>query len=256
MHIDLARQTASVRAQQIKLAHTPSGPSTHAQRVSRVPARVASRRGPSRARARRPTQPSQAQVTSSRVAVLAHDQRSCCTLSSERHGRRAPALAQRQGLRTSTPSQHPAEPAQDKRKAAALEVERLIRDALSKDDTARVGQLIHQLCELCAAPSVTTRNGGLMGIAGAAIAFGPTTIAPYLSTIMQPIITGMADADSKVRYFGASALLDMTDEQPASRSTTSPRSPRARSCPSSASCSTCCPSSWPTRSGPSATAPS
>jgi len=43
-----------------------------------------------------------------------------------------------------------------------------------------------------------------MGIAGAAIAFGPTTIAPYLSTIMQPIITGMGDADSKVRYFGAS----------------------------------------------------
>lgn len=53
----------------------------------------------------------------------------------------------------------------DKRKASALEVERLVRDSTS--DIPKLDAIISQLCELSTNPSSNGRSGGIMGLAAA-----------------------------------------------------------------------------------------
>jgi vacuole morphology and inheritance protein 14 len=62
----------------------------------------------------------------------------------------------------------------DKRKVGALELERLIRDLVAQKDYPRVEAVLDQLCNdfAYAVHQPHARNGGLIGLAAAAIALG------------------------------------------------------------------------------------
>ena len=63
----------------------------------------------------------------------------------------------------------------EKRKQGALEIESAIRQALASNDHDRIAKIVHQLCHdyAYAVHQPHARNGGLIGLAAAAIALGP-----------------------------------------------------------------------------------
>ncbi|KAF2402501.1 ARM repeat-containing protein [Trichodelitschia bisporula] len=98
----------------------------------------------------------------------------------------------------------------DKRKSGALELENLIRDALAAGDHDRIYKIVQQLCHDYA--YVTTqahaRNGGLIGLAAAAIALGPE-VARYLEDIVGPVLACFADQDARVRYYACESMYNI-----------------------------------------------
>ncbi|QIW96537.1 hypothetical protein AMS68_002055 [Peltaster fructicola] len=62
----------------------------------------------------------------------------------------------------------------DKRKAGALELESIIRTALQEGNHDKIGRIVRQLCHdyAYAVHQPHARNGGLIGLAAAAIALG------------------------------------------------------------------------------------
>ena len=98
----------------------------------------------------------------------------------------------------------------DKRKAATLDLERQVRECLAKGDRARVNLIVQQLCSfLTASPqNVNARNGGLIGLAGIAIALG-IEIAPFLEQIAKPVLACFNDPDSKIRYFACESFYNI-----------------------------------------------
>ncbi|PWZ03276.1 ARM repeat-containing protein [Testicularia cyperi] len=98
----------------------------------------------------------------------------------------------------------------DKRKAATLDLERQVRDCLARGDRARVNLIVQQLCSfLTVSPqNVNARNGGLIGLAGIAIALG-VEIAPFLEQIAKPVLACFSDPDSKIRYFACESFYNI-----------------------------------------------
>ncbi|KAI9003892.1 vacuolar protein 14 C-terminal Fig4p binding-domain-containing protein [Hyaloraphidium curvatum] len=97
----------------------------------------------------------------------------------------------------------------DKRKVAALDVERLVRDALASSDREKPRAIIAALVkDYIYSLNASSRNGGLIGLAAASIALG-STIASHLSTILPPVITCLADQDSRVRYYACEAVYNI-----------------------------------------------
>ncbi|KAK3111013.1 hypothetical protein LTR53_014125, partial [Teratosphaeriaceae sp. CCFEE 6253] len=62
----------------------------------------------------------------------------------------------------------------DKRKSGALELESVIRNALAENNHDKIAKIVHQLCHdyAYAIHQPHARNGGLIGLAAAAIALG------------------------------------------------------------------------------------
>jgi len=52
------------------------------------------------------------------------------------------------------------------------------------------------------------RNGGLIGLAGTAIALG-VDIAPYMSKFVGPLLDCFVDPENKIRYFSAECLYNI-----------------------------------------------
>ncbi|KAJ8330518.1 hypothetical protein O5D80_001496 [Batrachochytrium dendrobatidis] len=97
----------------------------------------------------------------------------------------------------------------EKRKAAAIEIEKLVRDALIANDSARIGSILMVLAHEFAYSIVpNTRNGGLIGLAAAAIALGPA-IDSHLMDIVPPMLACFSDQDSRVRYYASEALYNV-----------------------------------------------
>ncbi len=55
----------------------------------------------------------------------------------------------------------------EKRKAAALDVEKTVREFAATDDVKTLHHVIAQLCELAASPHAISRSGAIMGLAAA-----------------------------------------------------------------------------------------
>ncbi|WFD43020.1 hypothetical protein MPSI1_001671 [Malassezia psittaci] len=88
---------------------------------------------------------------------------------------------------------------------------RQVRDCLAKGDRARVTQIVQQLCSFLKerAPShANARNGGLIGMAGVAIAVGQE-VAVYLDEIIDPILACFSDPDAKTRYFACESFYNI-----------------------------------------------
>ncbi|TRX88583.1 hypothetical protein FHL15_010534 [Xylaria flabelliformis] len=82
----------------------------------------------------------------------------------------------------------------DKRKTGALEVQ----------------SIIQQLCDeyAYAVHQPHARNGGLIGLAAAAIALGPE-LPRYLETIVPPVLACFTDQDARVRYYACESMYNI-----------------------------------------------
>ncbi|KAI5120665.1 hypothetical protein M0805_006954 [Coniferiporia weirii] len=98
----------------------------------------------------------------------------------------------------------------EKRKSAALELEKQIRECHAQNDQKRIIQIIDQLVDMFSNPSnpLHVKNGGLIGLAGTAIALG-IDIAPYMDKFIEPLLICFADPENRIRYFSAECLYNI-----------------------------------------------
>ncbi|KAI5893997.1 ARM repeat-containing protein [Schizophyllum commune H4-8] len=98
----------------------------------------------------------------------------------------------------------------EKRKAAALELEKQIRDCQQQRDERRISQIIDQLVDMFSNSSnaLHVRNGGLIGLAGTAIALG-VEVAPYMDKFIHQLLACFVDPENRIRYFSAECLYNI-----------------------------------------------
>ncbi|KAF8866072.1 ARM repeat-containing protein [Acephala macrosclerotiorum] len=98
----------------------------------------------------------------------------------------------------------------DKRKVGALDLERVIRDLAAAKEFERIKKIIEQLCNdyAYAVHQPHARNGGLIGLAAAAIALGPD-LARYLDVIVPPVLACFTDQDARVRYYACESMYNI-----------------------------------------------
>lgn len=98
----------------------------------------------------------------------------------------------------------------EKRKAAALELEKQVRECHQAGDDRRISVIIDQLVDMFSNNSspLHVRNGGLIGLAGTAIALG-VDIAPYMEKFIGPLLDCFVDLENKIRYFSAECLYNI-----------------------------------------------
>ncbi|KAF5333207.1 hypothetical protein D9611_002533 [Ephemerocybe angulata] len=98
----------------------------------------------------------------------------------------------------------------EKRKAAALEIERQVRECHQQGEQKKIAQMIDQCVEWFNNPAnpIHVRNGGLIGLAGTSIALG-VDIAPYMDKFIHPLLNCFIDAESRIRYFSAECLYNI-----------------------------------------------
>ncbi|KAJ5898792.1 Protein VAC14 [Penicillium taxi] len=99
----------------------------------------------------------------------------------------------------------------DKRKQGALELEKVVRDAVFTADHDTIKKIVEQLCHdyAYAVHQPHARNGGLIGLAAASIALGSEGVAPYLKEIVPPVLACFSDQDARVRYYACESMYNI-----------------------------------------------
>ena len=87
---------------------------------------------------------------------------------------------------------------------------RLVRECQQQGDERRIGQIVDHLVDMFSSVSnaLHVRNGGLIGLAGTAIALG-VNIAPYMKGFLEPLLICFSDPENRVRYFSAECLYNI-----------------------------------------------
>ncbi|EGO02004.1 hypothetical protein SERLA73DRAFT_104235 [Serpula lacrymans var. lacrymans S7.3] len=98
----------------------------------------------------------------------------------------------------------------EKRKAAALDLEKQIRECHQQGDQRRINQIIDQLVDMFSNASnpLHIRNGGLIGLAGTSIALG-VDISPYMEKFIDSLLVCFTDPENRIRYFSAECLYNI-----------------------------------------------
>uniref|UniRef100_A0A0K0DA40 Protein VAC14 homolog n=1 Tax=Angiostrongylus cantonensis TaxID=6313 RepID=A0A0K0DA40_ANGCA len=96
----------------------------------------------------------------------------------------------------------------EKRKAAALDIEKLVRDLHATEQIVQLDKLLVVLRELAMASNGHTRKGGLIGLAAAAIALGKNA-ASYTVELTEPVLSCFNDPDLRVRYYACESLYNI-----------------------------------------------
>jgi vacuole morphology and inheritance protein 14 len=87
----------------------------------------------------------------------------------------------------------------EKRKLAAIEIERWVRETwASRNVTAIRILLAHLVNDYISSAFPNSRNGGLIGLAAIAIALGPD-VSGFLNELIFPVLPAFSDQDSRVR---------------------------------------------------------
>jgi vacuole morphology and inheritance protein 14 len=86
----------------------------------------------------------------------------------------------------------------------------VIRELVAAKDYSRVTAVLDQLCNeyAYAVHQPHARNGGLIGLAAAAIALGPE-LPRYLEVIVPPVLACFTDQDARVRYYACEAMYNI-----------------------------------------------
>ncbi|XP_028392821.1 protein VAC14 homolog [Dendronephthya gigantea] len=98
----------------------------------------------------------------------------------------------------------------EKRKVAALEIERMVKEFIANNDVALIKRLTSVLTtEFSVSHNPHSRKGGLIGLAATAIALGKESVA-YLQDLIPPVLSCFYDQDSRVRYYACEALYNIS----------------------------------------------
>ena len=89
-------------------------------------------------------------------------------------------------------------------------VRRQVRECIQQNDQRRISQVIDQLVDMFSNSSnaLHIRNGGLIGLAGTAIALG-VDVAPYMEKFLDPLLNCFTDPENRIRYFSAECLYNI-----------------------------------------------
>ena len=99
----------------------------------------------------------------------------------------------------------------DKRKTAALEIEKMVRDMVTMNEMKQVSRIVNILQqEFVESSNPNSRKGGLIGMAASAIALGKETLGIYLPELVPPVLACFHDQDPRVRYYACEALYNIT----------------------------------------------
>lgn len=87
---------------------------------------------------------------------------------------------------------------------------RQIRECHLQGEQKRISQIIDQLVDMFNNTSnpLHIRNGGLIGLAGTAIALG-VDVAPYMEKFVGPLLDCFVDPENRIRYFSAECLYNI-----------------------------------------------
>ncbi|XP_063801929.1 protein VAC14 homolog isoform X1 [Pseudophryne corroboree] len=97
----------------------------------------------------------------------------------------------------------------EKRKVAALEIEKLVREFVAQNNAAQIKHVIQILSqEFALSQHPHSRKGGLIGLAACSIALGKDS-GQYLRELIEPVLTCFNDADSRLRYYACEALYNI-----------------------------------------------
>ncbi|KXJ24188.1 protein VAC14 homolog [Exaiptasia diaphana] len=97
----------------------------------------------------------------------------------------------------------------EKRKTAALEVERMVKEFVASNDVKQIKRLTQVLAEdFAISHNCHSRKGGLIGLAATAIALGKDA-GLYLKELIPPVLSCFYDQDSRVRYYACEALYNI-----------------------------------------------
>uniref|UniRef100_A0A2I3H887 VAC14 component of PIKFYVE complex n=1 Tax=Nomascus leucogenys TaxID=61853 RepID=A0A2I3H887_NOMLE len=98
----------------------------------------------------------------------------------------------------------------EKRKVAALEIEKLVREFVAQNNTVQIKHVIQTLSqEFALSQHPHSRKGGLIGLAACSIALGKVDSGLYLKELIEPVLTCFNDADSRLRYYACEALYNI-----------------------------------------------
>eukprot|EP00106_Octopus_bimaculoides_P002664 XP_014770106.1 PREDICTED: protein VAC14 homolog [Octopus bimaculoides] len=97
----------------------------------------------------------------------------------------------------------------EKRKIAAQEIDKMVKEFLAQNNTAQIRKLLRVLGEdFSVSHNLNTRKGGLMGLAATAIGLGKES-DKYVSGLVKPVLACFHDQDSGVRYYACEALYNI-----------------------------------------------
>ncbi|XP_077066763.1 protein VAC14 homolog [Siphateles boraxobius] len=97
----------------------------------------------------------------------------------------------------------------EKRKVAALEIEKLVREFVAQNNSAQIRHVIQILAtEFALSQHPHSRKGGLIGLAACSIALGKDS-GLYLKELIDPVLTCFNDSDSRLRYYACEALYNI-----------------------------------------------
>uniref|UniRef100_A0A671PUJ7 Protein VAC14 homolog n=1 Tax=Sinocyclocheilus anshuiensis TaxID=1608454 RepID=A0A671PUJ7_9TELE len=97
----------------------------------------------------------------------------------------------------------------EKRKVAALEIEKLVREFVAQNNSAQIRHVIQILAtEFALSQHPHSRKGGLIGLAACSIALGKDSEL-YLKGLIDPVLTCFNDSDSRLRYYACEALYNI-----------------------------------------------
>jgi len=97
----------------------------------------------------------------------------------------------------------------DKRKLAAQDIEKIVRDLHPVDDRDRINNIVTYLVDnFCQSPNAHNRKGGLIGMAAVAIGLGGNAYK-FLSSIVPPIFRCLSDQEPRVRYYACESIYNI-----------------------------------------------
>ncbi|KAK2189817.1 hypothetical protein NP493_96g09005 [Ridgeia piscesae] len=97
----------------------------------------------------------------------------------------------------------------EKRKVAALDIEKMVREFVKTDNTGQIDALLRVLGQdFTMSHSPNSRKGGLIGLAAVSIAIGKDS-GLYVQQLVKPVLTCFFDSDSRVRYYGCESLYNI-----------------------------------------------
>lgn len=97
----------------------------------------------------------------------------------------------------------------EKRKTAALDVEKIVRDYLNIGNHTDISRVVKFLSNnYVLSQNQNNKKGGLIGLAACAIALGKEA-QKYRSDLVPSVLACFSDPDSRVRYYGCEALYNI-----------------------------------------------
>ncbi|KAK7584320.1 hypothetical protein V9T40_005283 [Parthenolecanium corni] len=97
----------------------------------------------------------------------------------------------------------------DKRRAAAVEIEKMVKEFASVHNTTQIKKLLTVLeRDFALSKNPNFKKGGLIGLAAVAVALGKET-GDYIEELITPILVNFNDSDLRVRYYACESLYNV-----------------------------------------------